>query len=221
MAKSRPLEFAVIGLGRFGASLGLALIKDGHHVLGIDEDRELVQEYADQLTHTVLADATNEDALRELEVGSYDTVIVAIGQNFEGSVLATASLKNLGAKRVICKALTTRQAEILRRVGADQVVLPEIEAGLLLARQLSRPRLLAAMDQIPGYSVAEVSAPPHMTSKTLAEIDLRRGKGIMVLAVRSNDGMHVAPSGVYPIQDGDVLVVLGTVEDIEAFSKDL
>jgi trk system potassium uptake protein TrkA len=220
MANRRPLEFAVIGLGRFGVSAALALMEDGHHVLGIDDDRELVQEYADQLTHTVLADATNEDALRELEVESYDTIIVAIGQNFEASVLTTASLKGMGARRVICKALTQRQADILHRVGADQVVLPEIEAGLQLARQLSRPRLLDEMREIPGVSVAEVAAPPHMVGKTLAETNLRQRHGVMVLAVRSGESMQIAPQGAYKINDGDVLVTLGTTEDIEKFSKD-
>lgn len=220
MANRRHLDFAVIGLGRFGASAAAALADDGHYVLGVDLDPALVQEFADQLTLTVQADATNEDALRELEIEKFDTVIVAIGQNFESNVLTTATLKSMGAKQIVCKALTQRQAEILSRVGADLVVLPEIEAGLQLARRLSRPRLIDEVDQIPGVSVAELRAPAAMVGKTLAEIRLRDKQGVMVLAVRSGEQTHVAPGGSFKISAGDVLVGLGSHEDLERFSRD-
>lgn len=213
-------EFVVIGLGRFGASAARALVEDGHNVLGIDNDRALVQEYADQLTQTLLLDATSEEALFELEINSFKSVIVAIGQNFEDNVLITASLKALGARNIICKALTVRQAEILRRIGADRVVLPEIEAGLLLARELSRPRLLGEMQKIPGYSVAELTVPDRLVGKTLAETSLDEKLGLMVLAVRSGDEMIAAPPGKYTFGMGDVLVVLGPQEAVERFSRD-
>ncbi len=216
----RKHEFAVIGLGRFGASAARALVEDGHHVLGIDTDRDLVQEYANQLTQTMLIDATSEDALRELEIESYDAVIVAIGQNFESNVLITASLKQLGARNVICKALTARQSDILHRIGADRVVLPEIEAGLMLAKELSRPRLLDVMHKIPGYSVAELRVPRRLAGKTLAEIQMNEKLGLMVLAVRSGEEMHIAPSGQFALSAGDVLVTLGTEEAVESFSRD-
>ena len=210
----------MIGLGRFGASAARALVEDGHHVLGIDTDRDLVQEYANQLTQTMLIDATSEDALRELEIESYDAVIVAIGQNFESNVLITASLKQLGARNVICKALTARQSDILHRIGADRVVLPEIEAGLMLAKELSRPRLLDVMHKIPGYSVAELRVPRRLAGKTLAEIQMNEKLGLMVLAVRSGEEMHIAPSGQFALSAGDVLVTLGTEEAVESFSRD-
>ncbi len=210
----------MIGLGRFGASAARALVEDGHHVLGIDTDRDLVQEYANQLTQTMLIDATSEDALRELEIESYDAVIVAIGQNFESNVLITASLKQLGARNVICKALTARQSDILHRIGADRVVLPEIEAGLMLAKELSRPRLLDVMHKIPGYSVAELRVPRRLAGKTLAEIQMNEKLGLMVLAVRSGEEMHIAPSGQFALSAGDVLVTLGTEQAVESFSRD-
>lgn len=108
MARNHHHEFAVIGLGRFGASLALTLMQRGFNVLGIDRDPEIVQRLADQITQTVALDATGEDALRAVGIASFDTVVVAIGSNFESNLLATVALKAIGVKQVFCKALTER-----------------------------------------------------------------------------------------------------------------
>ncbi|MFN3373900.1 MAG: potassium channel family protein, partial [Chloroflexus sp.] len=137
--KPSRLEFAVIGLGRFGRSVALNLIERGHTVLGIDRDPNIVQQLADRMTQVVALDSTNEDALRAVDILSFDTVVVAIGSQFEANLMTTVALKQLGVKRVVCKALNERQQYILTRVGADMVVLPEHEAGARLAWQLSEP----------------------------------------------------------------------------------
>ncbi len=121
---SKP-DIAVIGLGRFGSSLALTLAASGCKVLGIDRDQTIVQHLADDLTQTVALDATDENALRAIDITAFDTVVVAIGADFESDLMATVALKSLGVRRVICKALTERQKSILLKVGADQVVLPE------------------------------------------------------------------------------------------------
>ncbi|MEJ5297348.1 MAG: NAD-binding protein, partial [Armatimonadota bacterium] len=108
-------EFAVVGLGRFGVSLARTLLERGFHVLGIDKDQHLVDYYAQELTQTIALDATDEHALREIDIGSFDTVVVAIGDHLEDNVLATATLKDLGVRQVVCKAASRRQKEILLR----------------------------------------------------------------------------------------------------------
>jgi trk system potassium uptake protein TrkA len=122
-------EFAVIGLGRFGSSLARTLVSRGASVLGIDRSPEPVQELADELTQTVVLDATNEAALREVDIAVFSTVIVAIGSNFEANLLTTVALRELGVNNIICKALNLRQRDILLKVGANRVVLPEYEAA--------------------------------------------------------------------------------------------
>ncbi len=132
-------EFAVIGLGRFGSSLALTLAERGFSVLGIDRDRSIVQALAGRLTQTVALDSTDEQALRAVDIPSFDTVVVAIGSNFEANLLTTVAVKSLGVPHVICKATTDRQRTILLRVGADRVILPEHEAGCRLAQELAAP----------------------------------------------------------------------------------
>ena len=212
-------EFAIIGLGRFGLSAGLALVQRGCHVLGIDSDTVLVQRYADELTYTVALDATDEQALRAAEITSFDTVIVAIGTNFEASVLTTVTLKGMGVRRVICKALTNQQAEVLRRVGADRVILPEEEAGQRLALELSLPRLLDQMVMAPGYTVAEVQLPDRLDGNTLAKSELREQYNVMVLAIRSGSANTVAPPPDFVLHRGDVLVILGPDQAILQLSQ--
>jgi trk system potassium uptake protein len=203
-------EFAVIGLGRFGSSVALTLVQRGYRVIGIDSSRAVVQHFADTLTHTVALDATDEDALRAIDIGSFDTVVVSMAQHFESSILTTVALKKLGVRCVICKALSERQAEILQRVGADRVILPEKEAGQRLALEMILPQLLDSMVLGPDYSVAEVQLPEWLVGRSLAESRLRDRLGVTVLVVKSGENLVVSPPSTYTFLRGDLLVVIGT-----------
>ncbi|MCG8353092.1 MAG: TrkA family potassium uptake protein [Chloroflexales bacterium] len=212
-------EFAVIGLGRFGTSLAMTLMEQGFHVLGIDRDTEIVQRLSDQITQAVSLDSTNEDALSAVDIISFDTVVVAIGNNFEGNLMTTVALKSLGVKHVVCKALTERQQAILLRVGADRVVLPEHEAGQRLAWVLAEPRVLDHLELGPGFSVAELRVPPSMVEHTLIETDMRRRYGINVLAVRRGSALTVSPPVNYIFEENDILLVIGADTSIARFCE--
>jgi trk system potassium uptake protein TrkA len=218
MQRRRSVEFAVIGLGRFGTSVALALIESGHSVLGIDHDEQLVQQLVDDLTQAVILDATDEDALREVDIASFDTVIVAIGADFESNLLTTVSLKHLGVRHVICKAVTGRQAEILLRVGADEVVQPEHDAGRRLAEQLTAPAVQERLHLGPEHSLAELIAPDSTTGKSLLDLDLRRRMGVTVLLIERDNQHIVSPPSDTVILPNDLLVVLGSNKDLRAFS---
>lgn len=153
---SNKNEFAVIGLGRFGSSLARTLVSRGASVLGIDRSPEPVQDLADELTQTVVLDATNEAALREVDITSFGTVIVAIGSNFEANLLTTVALRELGVANIICKATNLRQRDILLKVGAHRVVLPNAKPATAwrlnsLSRACSR-RLTSAQAMQLGRS---------------------------------------------------------------------
>lgn len=214
-------EFAVIGLGRFGRNLALTLEQSGHHVLGIDMDEELVQAWAPKLTQAVIADSTNVDALRALDIMSFDTVIVAIGSNFEGNIMTTVSLKELGVKHVICKAPTERQAQILKRVGADQVIRPEREAGIRLAQALINPTMLEkfSLGDDTDYSIAEFAVPACLANQSLAQSNIRNRFGISVLLIKHGGEVTVNPTPNAILQSNDVVVVLGHEDEIQAFSQ--
>ena len=214
-------EFAVIGLGRFGQTVALALEQMGHHVLGIDIDEELVQAVASQLTQAIIVDSTNIEALKALDIMSFDTVIVAIGTNFEANIMTTVSLKELGVKRVICKAPTEQQEKILLRVGADQVVRPERESGLRLADSLVNPIMLEkfSLGKDTDYSIAEFSVPSNLCNQTLSQSDIRGRFGINVLLIKRGKEMLVNPPADAILQTDDVVVILGHEKDLQAFSE--
>lgn len=216
--RNNAQEFAVIGLGRFGSSVALTLVERKCDVIGIDVDRSVVQQYADQLTQTIALDATDEAALRAIDISSFDTVIVSMAEHFENSILATVALKNLGVRRVICKALSERQAEILLRVGADRVVLPEKEAGQRLALEILMPQLLDSMVLGPGNTIAEVQTPEWLKGRSLAETRLRERSGVIVLLVRDDNNMIVSPPSDYIFKPEDLLVVIGSQDAVSRFS---
>lgn len=131
-------DFLVIGLGRFGQAVSQRLMERGHKVLGVDNNLKIVQEVSGWITQAVQLDVMNIEALREIEAGEFDTAIVAIGSNFEASVLATIFLKELGVRHVISKALSTVHEHVLLRVGADEVIFPERQAGYALGERLCK-----------------------------------------------------------------------------------
>jgi trk system potassium uptake protein len=209
MRRNGKSEFAVIGLGRFGSSLALALAERGHSVLGIDRDRKVVQQLADQLTHIAALDSTDEAALAEVDIASFDTVVVAIGTVFEANLLTTSALKGMGVRHVICKAINERQRTILLRLGADRVILPEHEAGRRLANELASPTM---MDQIAlgvDHSITELRVPRPLVGSTLQDADTRRRFGVVVLAVKRGDVLSISPPQHFIFEAGDVLVVIG------------
>ena len=216
MARKRKVEFAVVGLGRFGTSLALTLMENGYTVLGIDNDPLLVQRLSSLITHAAVLDATDEDALEEVEIGSFDAAVVAIGADFESNLLTTVALKSLGVRQVISKALTNRQREILLRVGADRVVQPEYDAGRRLAEELMVPAMLERLPLGPEHGVAEMLVPRSLTSQSLAQSDLRQRLGITVLAIKRGERILVSPQGDTVLLEGDLLVVLGSNEAIRA-----
>jgi trk system potassium uptake protein len=202
-------EYAVIGLGRFGSSVALSLAERGHSVLGIDRDPANVQAYADRLTNAIVLDSTNDAALRAADITSFNTVIVAIGTNFEANLLTTTILKELGIPHVICKALSERQKTILERLGASRVILPEHEAGIRLARDLSTPWLSDRIVLDQEHSVTQVIVPANMVGRSYAECDLRRRFGVVVLTVTRGKQLLVLPAPEFVFATNDELVVIG------------
>lgn len=211
-------DFLVIGLGRFGTSVALRLKELGYGVLGVDRNRELVQSLVDDLTEVVALDATDGDALRAVGIDAFTTAVIGIGSDFESNVLITVLLKELGVPNVICKALNQRQKAVLLRVGADQVILPEHEAGVRLAHRLVTPYLLERLELEPGVSVSEVRCPGPLAGHTLRELDLRKRFGITVLMIKGGQ-VRVSPAPDDAIHEGDVLLVIGPDSGVAELQK--
>jgi trk system potassium uptake protein TrkA len=119
----------VIGLGRFGGSLSEALVSHGWEVLGVDNNPRRVQSYADILTHTVVADTTDDETLRQIGAHEFSRAVVAIGSHLEESILTTSLLVDMGVPHIWAKAVSRRHGRILQQIGAHHVVLPEHDMG--------------------------------------------------------------------------------------------
>ena len=209
-------EFLIIGLGRFGTSLAMSLTAYDHDVLAIDSNIKRVQQLSHMLPHVVQLDATDIDALREVGAESFDTGVVCIGTDFEANVLATTTLQKLGVRRVITKARTITQQDILQKVGADEVILPEHEAGVRLARRLAAIDFVDFMELTQNTGVVEIVAPTYLIGKSLKEAEIRQQYGVAVVAIkRSDNEVLISPSADEVIRQDDILVVLGRTADCE------
>jgi trk system potassium uptake protein TrkA len=213
-------RFAIIGLGRFGATLASRLYELGHEVLGVDADEELVQAYRDRMSEVAVVDARDKAQLRALGLKDFDTVIISVGEHLEASTLAALYCKELGVK-VLARAVNEDHGKILEALGVDEVIYPERDMALRLAERLSSKNLLDFVSLGPEFSIAEVAAPTSFIGKTLAELDIRRKFGVHVIAVRDvlTETVTPAPPPDAKIRDSDVLVVLGAREQLERFQR--
>ncbi|MEM7062368.1 MAG: TrkA family potassium uptake protein [Cyanobacteria bacterium P01_B01_bin.77] len=207
-------QFAVIGLGRFGRAVCLTLHGMGYEVLGIDYDEARVaQVLTDQIAaHAVQMDSTQPSALQEAGIPDFDTVIVAIGNYVQESIITTLNVKEAGVANVVAKASTEIHGKLLQRVGADHVVFPEFEMGCELARSLTRPGVLDRFELDPDHSIVEVVVPQEFNGKTIVELDLRNNYGLTLMAISKENAMdkfEINPSPVTRLKAGALMVVVG------------
>lgn len=209
-------QFGVIGLGRFGRAVCETLYNMGYDVLGVDVDEKLVaQALTDKIASSAIRlDCTEVSALKEAGILELDTVIVAIGNYLEESIITTLNVKEAGVKYIVAKASSTTHGKLLKKVGADLVVYPEHQAGCELAYTLTKPGILDRFELDPDNSIVEVSIPPEFDGKTLAEVKLRSYYGLNVLAVGNDDKFIINPPPNYVLTKGLSMVVIGSNKDI-------
>ncbi len=210
-------QFAVIGMGRVGASLARTLDSLGHDVLGIDCDEDLIQNLSDELpdAHLVTADATEGSVLRDLGLEQFDGVAVVIGESVEASVLVTLLLKDLGVPLVFSRAIGPLHVRVLEKVGADHVIQPEKEFGEFLARQMSLPGIQDYLELGHDEAVIEMEVPSEWVGKSLADLHLHRKKDLTVLAIKGENKEGTLPRPDTPLQEGDILVIGGPKKELD------
>ena len=212
-------SYIVVGLGRFGTQVAKKLYALGCEVLAIDNESALVQQLSNEVTHAVVADAQDKEVLRALGVKEFDCAVVAIGDSLADSVLATMNLKELGVPKVICKASNETHRQVLKKLGADQVLIPEHEQADRLAKSLASRNVLDYIELSDDYGIIEVPAPGLWQEKSLIELNIRAKLGVNILAVRRGGDITVSPSADFRIMQGDILVVLGDTAALNAMQK--
>ena len=158
-------SYVVIGLGRFGTEMALKLYNCGEDVLAIDTNETIIDKLADRVTKAVAADARDLDVLRKLGVDDFDSAVVAVGSDLAASALITMNLKTLGVPFILCKAHDDTYREILERLGADRVIIPEREMADKLAKGLTTAGVMEYIELSDEYGIVEMSPPPNGLGK--------------------------------------------------------
>ena len=212
-------SYVVIGLGLFGSEVARRLCALGSEVMAIDTDQDLVQRISGDITHAVVADARDKEVLKALGVKDFDCAIVAIGDSLADSVLATMNVKELGVPYVVAKAHDETHREVLKKLGADRVVIPEKEQASRLAKGLTSANVLEYIELSKDCGIIEVPAPEKWADKSLMELNVRAKMGVNIIAVKRNGEINVSPAAQFRILAGDILVVLGDTNALSAVQK--
>ena len=214
-------KFAVIGLGRFGFKVAEYLVEKGAEVLAIDKSKERVEKIKEKVKHAVILDATDVTSLKSVGVNEMDGIIIGVGENFEASVMAVALARKLGMTRIIAKASTNLQGEVLTLVGADEVLYPEDSEAKRLAVSLMEPNVIDHIRITGNQSLIKVVTPTEFVDKSIVDINLRKKYGVTVLEVSrtigDEDEVTTLPPPDFVFHKGDIIVVIGDKSRIEKF----
>ena len=212
-------SYAVLGLGRFGKKVAQALIDGNADVLVADRVSEAVNQFRHTAANAVIADLSNEDALRSLDLDSVDTVIITMGENLEASIMAAMVSKELGVSKIIAKVSSKRMGEILLKVGADEIIIPEEDAASRTAKRLLSDTFLDYYDFGDQLSLVEMYPKPAWIGKTLKELNLRREEGINVVAIRDNGSSFVHISGDTVLTKSSEMLIVAEKEELKKLDQ--
>ena len=225
-------QFGVIGLGTFGSNVAKELAAREFPVLAIDHKEEVVNRISSFVTQAIVADATDDIALKDAGIADCDTVIISMGEDIETSILATLIAKDLGVPNVIVKCTSMWHSKIAVKIGADKVIYPELEMAKKLAESMASPNILEQIEFSKDYNLVEIMAPESLWKKTIRESNIRNKFGVNIIAVKRNvpfvndDGQsdikeetNIAPGPDDEILENDILVVVGKEEQLTKFKK--
>ena len=208
--------YAVFGLGRYGIAVAKELVENGKEVVAVDLDQKIVNDAAVFLPVCKCADVTDAEVIARLGIGNIDTVIVCMASNLEASVMAVALCKEAGVKTVIAKCANEMHQKILLRVGADQVVFPENESGIRLAKNLLSSGFIDMISLSKDFSMIEIGVKEDWVGKNLVELNLRKKYGFNIVAIKKDDDVNV---NINPEQVLDVKTTLIVIANTAKLAK--
>lgn len=214
-------QFAIIGLGPFGMRMLEELLKITNEIIIIDKDREIIEKYKDQSKAAYITDVINETALTKIIPPEIDAVIVDLGGKIEASIMATNYLKKMGIREIIVKAQTDDHGEILKMVGATDVIFPDQEAAKRITPMLASSVLFNFLPISKNLALAEVLVNDTCVGKTLLEANLRKAYGLNVVAMKrtEEEEFFFINDPSYVFSATDILLVVGSEEHINRFSR--
>ena len=204
----------VIGMGRFGRHLAKKMLDLGNDVMIVDKDSEIFEQLAEKFTDSYIGDCTNEGVIRSLGVKHFDLCFVTIGEDFQSSLVITSLLKRFDAKCVIAKANQNIQAELLLKIGADEVVHPEREIAEKLAVRYNARNIFDYIQLTSEYSIYEIPVLQSWIGKTIMEVDVRRKYRVNIIAVKKENSLNPLPGADYIFKPDEHIVVIGKATDV-------
>jgi trk system potassium uptake protein TrkA len=227
------MKFCIIGLGSFGTHLARQLTRDGHEIVAVDNNPAHINALKDEIEYIIQADCTDLNAFHEIPVDECDSVILAIGEDFEASLAIAANVQQLGARRIISRIVNPLHGRLLKLLKIDELLIPEAMAAAWLARSLNTPDIVHSVDLGGGFEITQVLVPPPLVGITLQQIDLRGRYDLNLVTIAKGRGAATMSSTRNPInkvlgiplpsrhfEADDILVLFGQARDIRRMMKD-
>lgn len=208
-------QIVVIGCGLFGRSIATTLEELGNEVMIIDKNEDLINNVSSKVTHAVVCDITVEGAMAELGLSNFDICVVAVGTSYEASIIATVEAKNLGIPKVFAKAKDDVQAMVLKRIGADRIIIPERDMGIRVAYNISSRNILDSINLSEESSLIEVSPIDEWIGKSIKDSDIRQKYAVNIVAIKNENGVNLNFYPDYVIEKEDILLIAGKNENIK------
>ena len=201
-------SYAVFGLGRYGRAVAKELVDNGNEVIAVDDNQDVVNEVAADIPLCKCADVTDADVIARLGIADVDTVIICMANSLEASVMAITLCKEAGVKNVIAKCGTEMHQKIMLRVGADQVVFPENESGIRLAKNLISSGFIDMISLSKDVSMIEIDVREEWVGRNLIELNLRKKYGFNVVAVKKGEEVNVSINPEQALCADETLIVI-------------
>ena len=218
MKKKVETAYGVIGLGRFGEALAMMLAQSGHEVIAVDKDEKKVKEMRQYTDCAFVADNLSSDTLKEIGIQNCDVVIICIGEKVDVSVLTTMSVIEMGVPRVIAKALSPEQGAVLSKLGAE-VVYPERDMALRLGKKLLSNNFLEYVSLCNQVEIRQIEV--HLIGKSIEETEIRQKYRLNIIAIENGDETNIEVMPEYRLRQGDIIVVIGKVDNIDVFVNEV
>ncbi len=204
----------IIGMGRFGRHLAMRMLELGNDVMIADKDAALIDMMSPYCPDANICDCTNKNVLKSLGVEEFDICFVTIGEDFQSSLVITSHLKALGAKCVVAKSGQDIQADLLRKIGADEVIYPEKEIAEKVATRYNSNNIFDYIPLTSEVSIYELPVLKEWVGKTILEVNVRQQYNISIIAIKSGTTLNAMPGANYVFNRDDHIVIIGQASDV-------
>lgn len=224
-------KFAVIGVGRYGSTIARRLAEKGAQVFAFDPSEEKIENIKDDVAFAVTIDATDMRALQTQGLEEMDAAVVAIGENFEATILTCVHLIDLGVKRIIARASGEHQRLILEKIGVTEILTPENEVAYVVREKLLNPSIVSFLQLPDDHEIAEIRAPKGVVGRTIDDVGFRNKYEMTLITIKreyeiTKNGedlteTHIigVPKSNMEIKEKDTLVVFGAAKSVERFME--